>query len=121
MEENDLKTKMSLLSAAGVDVLTLFLLGQKPMYTYDLANEIKKLSSDMLPVPKLYNTITRLKAAGLIKEHDKEIIGNRIRIYYIITEEGESQLKETRTLLNFLNKTLNDDKQHYTENNNDGK
>ena len=53
MEENDLKTKMSLLSAAGVDVLALFLLGQKPMYTYDLANEIKKLSSDMLPVPKL--------------------------------------------------------------------
>lgn len=119
MEENNLKTKMSLLSAAGADILALYLLGQKPMYTYDLANEIKKLSSNMLPVPKLYNTITRLKAAGLIKEHDKEIIGNRVRIYYTITEEGKAQLEETRAFLNFINKILNDE--HYTEDNNDSK
>ena len=91
-----------MLASACVEVLTLHLLKQKPMYTYDLVSEIEQVSQGQLSAPKLYNTITRLRTAALVVESEQKIVDNRVRIYYTLTEKGEERLRQSAELIQFL-------------------
>ena len=91
-----------MLASACVEVLTLHLLKQKPMYTYDLVSEIEQVSQGQLSAPKLYNTMVRLKTAELVTESEQKIVGNRVRVYYALTEKGEERLQQSSDLVQFL-------------------
>ena len=99
-EKNENYTPM--LVSACVEVLTLHLLQQKPMYTYDLVSEIERASEGRLSAPKLYNAMVRLKTADLVAESEQKIVGNRVRVYYALTEKGAERLRQSAELLEFL-------------------
>ena len=65
------------------EMLVLFLLKQKPMYTYEISQELNRISDGY---------IYRLKNAECIAEQSKEVAKNRTRIYFHITEYGLTHL-----------------------------
>lgn len=81
----------SLQSCLG-EMLVLFLLKQKPMYTYEIAQEISRISDGSFTYKSLYPYIYRLKNAGCIDEENREVANNRTRIYFNITKQGEAYL-----------------------------
>lgn len=81
----------SLQSCLG-EMLVLFLLKQKSMYTYEISQEISRISNGSFTYKSLYPYIYRLKNAGCIDEENREITNNRTRIYFNITKRGEEHL-----------------------------
>ena len=85
------------LKKATTEMLVLFVLRQKPMYTYEMMNTIERLSEGRLSFNTLYQAIYRLRDFGYISESDKVLSeDNRIRIYFSITEAGEGYLRDLR-------------------------
>lgn len=83
------------LKKATTEMLTLFVLRQKPMYTYEMMSTIERLSEGRLTFNTLYQAIYRLRDFGYISESDKVLSeDNRMRIYFSITETGEKYLKD---------------------------
>lgn len=81
---------------ATTEMLVLFLLKQKQMYTYEMMTTIEKLSDGMIQFNTLYQAIYRLKKFEFIAESDKVLSDeNRIRVYFKITEEGEKYFSES--------------------------
>lgn len=81
---------------AVTEMLVLFLLRQKSMYTYEMMADIEELSDGALQFNTLYQAIYRLKSFGYIVESDKVVSDeNRIRIYFKITEEGEKYFSDS--------------------------
>lgn len=74
------------------EMLILFLLKQKPMYTYEITQEISRISNGAFTYKSLYPYIYRLKSADCIGEESKEVEKNRTRIYFHITEHGQEHL-----------------------------
>ncbi|EOS26473.1 hypothetical protein C806_01209 [Lachnospiraceae bacterium 3-1] len=74
------------------EMLVLFLLKQKPMYTYEIMQEINRISNGSFSYKSLYPYIYRLKNAGCIDEKSKTVEKNRTRIYFHITESGREHL-----------------------------
>lgn len=102
------------LKKATTEMLVLFLLRQKPMYTYEMMREMEKLSDGVLTFNTLYIAIYRLKKFGYLKESGKELSeDNRMRIYFSVTEEGQKYLKqiiaEYRLVTNTVNQMLSQD------------
>ena len=78
---------------ATTEMLTLFLLRQKPMYTYEMMSEIEVLSQGVITFNTLYLTIHRLQDFNYVEEQGKVVSeDNRARIYFAITPEGEEYL-----------------------------
>jgi PadR family transcriptional regulator PadR len=103
-----------LLKKATTEMLVLFLLRQKPMYTYEMMQKIEKLSNGILAFNTLYIAIYRLEKYGYLKESGKILSeDNRIRIYFSITEEGREYLKniiaEYRLVTDAINNILSQD------------
>ena len=102
------------LKKATTEMLVLFLLSQKPMYTYEMMRELERLSDGILTFNTLYIAIYRLEKFGYIAESDKVLSeNNRIRIYFSVTEEGRSYLEkiiaEYRTVTNAIDRILSKD------------
>ena len=78
---------------ATTEMLVLFLLKQKSMYTYEMMATVEKLSEGQITFNTLYQAIYRLQGFGYIKE-DRKVMseGNRVRIYYAITGTGRDYL-----------------------------
>ncbi len=74
------------------EMLILFLLKQKPMYTYEITQEISRISNSVFSYKSLYPYIYRLKNAGCIDEESKTVAKNRTRIYFHITDSGREHL-----------------------------
>ncbi len=74
------------------EMLVLFLLKQKPMYTYEIMQEISRISNGSFSYKSLYPYIYRLKNAGCIDEESTAVTNNRTRIYFHITESGREHL-----------------------------
>ncbi len=74
------------------EMLVLFLLKQKPMYTYEIMQEINRISNGSFSYKSLYPYIYRLKNAGCIDEESTAVANNRTRIYFHITESGREHL-----------------------------
>ena len=85
------------LKKATTEMLVLFVLRQKPMYTYEMMSAIESLSEGRLTFNTLYQAIYRLRDRGYIQESEKVLSqDNRIRIYFPITEAGEIYLHDLR-------------------------
>ena len=74
------------------EMLILFLLKQKPMYIYEISQELNRISDGSFTYKSLYPYIYRLKNAECIAEQSKEVAKNRTRIYFHITEYGLTHL-----------------------------
>ena len=78
---------------ATTEMLVLFLLKQKSMYTYEMMSTVEKLSEGQITFNTLYQAIYRLQGFGYIEESRKVMSeGNRVRIYYAITNSGRDYL-----------------------------
>ncbi|MVB12678.1 Transcriptional regulator PadR-like family protein [Caprobacter fermentans] len=102
------------LKKATTEMLVLFLLRQKPMYTYEMMREMERFSEGVLTFNTLYIAIYRLEKFGYIAESNKVLSeDNRMRIYFSITEEGQSYLEkiieEYRTVTKVVDKILSQD------------
>lgn len=87
------------------DYLLLFLIGQKPMYGYQIIKELEERTRGYFKYKEgtLYPALHRLEKTGLLQARWQEAIGNRQRRYYHITDKGCSVLEERRSQwLSFL-------------------
>lgn len=82
-----------LIKKATTEMLVLFLLKQKSMYTYEMMATIEKLSEGQITFNTLYQAIYRLQKFAYVEESRKVMSdGNRVRIYYAITDQGRNYL-----------------------------
>ena len=102
------------LKKAVTEMLVLFLLRQKPMYTYEMMREMERLSNGVLSFNTLYIAIYRLEKFGYLVESGKILSeDNRVRIYFSVTEEGQKYLEriiaEYRLITDTVDKMLSQD------------
>lgn len=110
------------LKKATTEMLVLFVLTQKPMYTYEMMQTIENLSNGKITFNTLYQAIYRLKDFGYIYEKEKVVSeDNRVRIYFDIAGTGESYLQQLVTeyysFTNTVNKILSQGGYHPQEEN----
>ena len=83
------------LKKATTDMLVLFLLRQKPMYAYEMLQEMARLSDGVLQFNTLYIAIYRLQEHGYISPSETVVTeSNRTRVYFSITEQGSGYLDD---------------------------
>lgn len=102
------------LKKATTEMMVLFFLRQKPMYTYEMMREMQKLSDGVLTFNTLYIAIYRLEKFGYLAESEKILSeDNRMRIYFAITEAGRQYLQqiiaEYRLVTDTIDKMLSQD------------
>ena len=96
---------------ATTEMLVLYVLREKPMYTYEMMQTIEHLSDGKITFNTLYQAIYRLQGFEYIHERGKEVSDdNRVRIYFTITASGEEYLRklihEYRTFTGAVDKIL---------------
>ena len=76
--------------------LLLCLVGQQPMYGYQIVREIEKRSQGYFRFKEgtLYPTLHRLEKAGLVVGRWQMLPSGRQRRYYYITDKGRRTLTE---------------------------
>ena len=77
------------LKKATTEMLVLFMLRQKRMYTYQMAQEVDRLTQGVLTFNTMYLAVYRLQEGGYIEEAEKRIEDGRARIYLGITPAGQ--------------------------------
>lgn len=83
----------NLLKRATTEMLVLLVLRNKPMYTYEIMNELERMSGGYLSFNTLYIAIYRLKELLFIEESNKSVSDdNRMRVYFSITDTGKEYL-----------------------------
>jgi DNA-binding PadR family transcriptional regulator len=88
-----------------IDSLLLCLIGQQPMYGYQIIKELEDRSQGYFRYKEgtLYPALHRLEKAGLLTAQWNSVTGGRQRRYYHITEKGRAILTERRSQwLDFL-------------------
>lgn len=81
---------------ATTEMLVLFMLRQKPMYTYQMAQEVDRLTQGVLTYNTMYLAVYRLQEGGYIQETEKRIEDGRARIYLGITPAGQAYYEQLR-------------------------
>lgn len=82
------------LKKAVTEMMVLFLLRQKPMYVYEMSQELTRLTGGVYTFNTLYLAIYRLQEHGHITEAGKQTADNRIRVYFKLTDAGRQYLDE---------------------------
>ena len=79
--------------------LLLCLIGEKPMYGYQIIKELEKKSNGYFKFKEgtLYPALHRLEKSGLITGKWQMLPSGRQRRYYYITEKGNNLLEEKIT------------------------
>jgi len=98
-------TKRRELITGSTDSLLLFLLGQQPMYGYQIIRELEDRSQGYFKYKEgtLYPALHRLEKSGLLVAQWQTAPGGRQRRYYHLTEKGRTMLVERRSQwLDFL-------------------
>ena len=72
------------LKKAVAEMLVLFMVKQKPMYTYEMMQYIKRLSGGVLA----FNTLYQEESEKIMSED------NRVRVYFTITPAGREYLPQ---------------------------
>ena len=88
-----------------IDSLLLCLIGQQPMYGYQIIKELEDKSQGYFKYKEgtLYPALHRLEKANLLAGKCEAASGGRQRRYYHITEKGSRILAERRVQwLDFL-------------------
>ncbi len=81
---------------ATTELLVLFALRKRPMYTYAIMQEIAAMSGGSIKFNTIYQTIYRLKEGRYIQEQGKEMADNRVRLYFSITPKGSVYLEQLK-------------------------
>jgi PadR family transcriptional regulator, regulatory protein PadR len=81
-----------------IDSLLLCLIGQRPMYGYQIIKELEEKSQGYFKYKEgtLYPALHRLEKSGLLKGKWEATSSGRQRRYYHITEKGSGILTEKR-------------------------
>lgn len=81
------------------ELVLLTLLQQRPMYGYEISQEMTKMSDGYFEMKEglLYPTLHRLQKDGLLTSQWQQTENDRRRKYYAITAAGQEQLKEQST------------------------
>ena len=83
------------LKKATTELLVLFALQERPMYTYEMMQEIDRMSEGKITFNTLYQAIYRLQSFQYIEEEGKVVSeDNRVRIYFKITDSGKVYLQD---------------------------
>ena len=93
------------LAKGSIDSLLLCLIGQRPMYGYQIIKELEEKSQGYFKYKEgtLYPALHRLEKANLLVGKWEATSGGRQRRYYHITEKGSRILTERRVQwLDFL-------------------
>lgn len=87
--------------------LVLLLLSERPMYVYEMANELERRSEGKYYLSLLYPVIYRLVSQGFVIEGEKIISDdNRVRQYYEITTTGLEYLEEIQSVYDEMTQTI---------------
>ena len=86
---NPTQSMRDAMKKATTEMLVLFMLRQKPMYTYQMAQEVSRLTQGVLTYNTMYLAVYRLQENGFIEEAEKRIEDGRARIYLGITSSGQ--------------------------------
>jgi PadR family transcriptional regulator, regulatory protein PadR len=83
-------------SDVGTVILILTLLGERPMYGYEMIAAIEERSGGVFSFKEgtLYPILHALESEGYVEAHWTEPEGARRRKYYRMTGSGASHLKE---------------------------
>ena len=104
---------------AFTEMMVLFLLRQKPMYVYEMSQEMSRLTGGVYTFNTLYLAIYRLQEHGHIAEAGKQEADNRIRVYFKLTDAGQRYLDELlptyREMIGALDALLAQDGRLYKE------
>ena len=73
-------------------LVVLRLLRDRTMYGYQISQAMKEKSGGRFTIAVLYPILYRLEEQGYIQVEQTEVINNRARSYYAITEEGRQYL-----------------------------
>ena len=86
------------LTKSTVDSLLLHLIGQRPMYGYQIIKELENRSQGYFKLKEgtLHPALHRLERAKLITGKWQILLGSRQRRYYHITVKGHATLAEHR-------------------------
>ena len=79
------------------ELAVLGLLSEKPMYGYEIHQEIKRREMDYwakIKLPSIYNTLTRLEEQRYIQAGKEKVGKMPERTVYAITPAGQEKLKE---------------------------
>ncbi len=101
-------------------MLTLLLLSEKPMYVYNLSQELSRRSNSAYKMSFLYPVLYKLQQQGYVTEYSQEVTeSHRTRNYYAITDNGRRYLKllqaKYRELLFAVDTILNYDEDKKTD------
>ena len=87
-------------------IYVLKMLKEKPMYAYELKNEIKKRFNWAPATITSYVVLYRLQGGGYVTTKWGDENTNPRRKYYYITEEGEKLLKDGKKFLKDVTEVL---------------
>lgn len=93
---NPAQSMRDAMKKATTEMLVLFMLRQKPMYTYQMAQEVDRLTQGVLAYNTMYLAVYRLQEGGYIQETEKRIEDGRARIYLGITPAGQAYYEQLR-------------------------
>ena len=89
-----------------LSTILLQLLSEKgPMYGYEITREVRHRSGDkiLLKEGSLYPALRKMLADGVLHTYT-EMVDNRTRVYYAVTDTGKMRAAEqTSALLSFIN------------------
>ena len=90
-----MKQRLELMKGSSESLL-LCLIGNKPMYGYQIIKELEKQSQGYFKFKEgtLYPALHRLEKSGLITGKWEMLPSGRQRRYYYITEKGNNLLEE---------------------------
>lgn len=76
-------------------LVVLRLLRDRAMYGYEISQAMKQRSGGRFSISVLYPVLYRLEEQGYIVVERTEVINNRVRSYYAITNEGKRYLAQS--------------------------
>ena len=93
---NPAQSMQDAMKKATTEMLVLFMLRHKNMYTYQMAQEVNRLTQGVLSYNTMYLAVYRLQERGYIEEAEKRIEEGRARIYLGITPAGQAYYEQLR-------------------------
>ena len=81
--------------------VTLFLINQGPKYTYEIKDDVLKLSGGAFDIDRnnLYKKLRSLEKEGILKSHKEPSMQGADRKYYALTPFGKKLYSEMYQLL----------------------